>query len=324
MTTSSSVIGSPASTTSYEIDYVDRTYGEYEISFGLSQGGANDTFKGTRSSGIPYQQDRGFAAAIDRHLSEDDLRIACEAAAQAVAECLDGSTISVVALNVSGPVLVANVADSPVMAFVISAEGNVKGHYLIKDPHNARPKIPFDWQRVPAAYRDDKSLPYRFYDISVAHAVGDRLYPLSSQPDIQAYELEPLFEQAGAAGRVFLCAASDGICPPIKDGVAMLDDGEWVVHYASLIEHKLRNHDKPISSPQIVSWIMNEAIARRKSQDEQDNLLIQVTEIKPQRSQTLVLGICDGHRPADLEGSDFTGHCAQRAAEKLYECLTAS
>ncbi|MDB5390518.1 MAG: hypothetical protein JWM11_6164 [Planctomycetaceae bacterium] len=315
--------GKPESEVSYRIDRKDQKCGESLISIRVCQGGAAETFKGTVPVAIPYQQDRAFSGITVGPLDEQNLRTACLTTAAHASDCIDGSTVSVAVLNESGTLSVANIADSPVMVFVVTGTGLVQGHYLIGDPHIAQPKIPIDWQRVPPEFRGDATLTKRFYDISISRAVGDKLYPLSSAAEICHYDVRRWLDEAGADGRVFLCVASDGICPPMKDATPVIDDGEWVQHYAKVIQklQLIQEPVQPLTSIDIADWVINEAVARRRAQYELDNIVLQVTEIKPNRSQTMFLGICDGHRAADYAGRDLSGTCAQLTAEKLLDCL---
>ncbi len=329
MTDPCSIFGKPVGPTSdmhrlYEIEGEERLCGEYQISRRLCQGGARETFQGTSPQPIHYQQDRAVAGTSETQLTEHELRSACAQAACLAAECIDGSTVSIVALNATGDLYVANIADSPVMAFVVTKSGQVTGHYLIGDPHNAVTKIPIDPHRLPPEAGDYATLRRRFYDISISRAVGDRLYPLSSEADIRSYDSERFFAQAGADGHVFLCVASDGICPPMKDGKRTVDDGLWVTYYAERIASRLQRPGVSASSERLADWIMEEAVARWEGLPEPDNILLQVVEITPLRRETLFMAVCDGHRAANLEATDFTGHCAQQTAEHLCKFLIQS
>ncbi len=308
----------------YVTQFENKDFGTHQVASGLCQGNASESFGKTLSQPIEYQQDRMFAGVSEVDLSEQDLRDACLRTAGLTKECIDGSTASVAVLNSEGPLLVAQIGDSPVIAFAITQTGKVQGEFLIHETHNANPKIPIDPRQVPPELRDDASLSrlaQRFYNISICRALGDRLYSLSAEADIHSHSIESLWNKAGESGQVFLCVASDGICPPIKAGKPAGGDQNWVTHYAEIIQEELEKVKQAASSEMIVKWIMDETIRQRKQQDEQDNIAIQVTEISARRNQTLVLGICDGHRAADYAGLDFSGRCAQLAADSLSECL---
>jgi serine/threonine protein phosphatase PrpC len=320
------IIGKPASGPSYDIEGETVKCGknnEFTVFSSLSQGGAKETFKGTLAIGVAYQQDRAFSGATGATLTPQALKKACKLAAEATKKCIDGSTVSIAALNPDNSLHVANIADSPVMLFSIDQNNHVRGHYLINDPHTASPKIAVKPKLVDVAFRDDGSLDKRFYPISISHTLGDRAYGLDPTADVNSFNIDFPFEQAGKSGRVLLCVASDGICPPEMDGMVCSDDERWIDYYARTLENHLQ-HDKKASAETLAHVLMREAIACRKLQAEQDNIVIQMAEIPPVRHDTLFMAVCDGHRAADFAGTDFSGNCAQTAAETLHAALSRS
>jgi hypothetical protein len=319
----SEIFGGPSSESSLKIESQERTCGDYQVSLRLTQGGAQENFKGTRPSYLYYQQDRAFVGTTDRRLEEADLKQAFQEASARTVNCIDGSTGSIFAINPTGLSYVANIADSPVMAFIVTAAGTVTGEYLIDDAHESPPgRLPIDQKKVPADYANDALLTKRFYNISVTRAFGDWIYSLGTDADIRAIDVQSFLQRAGDNGHVFLCVASDGICPPEKIGFGEMTDALWIAHYAELIQSSLKTGAIQATASSIATLITDEALVRRRAQAEQDNILVQVTELQPARQGTLYMAVCDGHRAADYAGTDFRGCCAQLAAETLLECLS--
>ena len=323
-----------------------------------SQGFAVD--KTLNRQGQYYQQDYGFAGLLPQPLSAKDLEGAARAAARAARHRLDGSTLSLAALNANGDLHVANIADSPIFAFVITADKKVTSHYLIRDAHDAAAspraqngKIPFAESRAqglisqadPLAWRQRQALHDAYYPISIARALGDWLYELPATPDINSYDFNQYLFAAGADGAVLLCTASDGICPPyyVTNDYEQRprQDAAWGEYYAGLLQDALQKNGR-LTAAEMGNIIAAAALAQRQRQTEKDNLLLMATlfpgscdtrnnvhhkrlPLRRLSGRSLVHAICDGHRPAGLqptlEAADMNGECAVQSIKQIDTAL---
>lgn len=218
--------------------------------------------------------------------------------------------------NDYGSITIATMGDSPAALFVYDEiTGTTTAHYLNAPLHDLDNTQEYtrilSTPGVTSIIRKPKQMisyngeePRGFSNI---RAFGQKKYPyISDKPEIKTIDVNqylPPMERRNGKQRVFFASLCDGIAG--KSGAPQLHD------YLDTISNYLNSGGNP---EQLGALLADTAEAKGS----QDNLSAIVTEIKPLRETSLMVGVADGHEP---DGEIVSKTATDAIASKMDELM---